>query len=290
MAIKLKPKKSDNGRWGYVDEDGDWVIKPRYDYAYGFSEGLALVRLDEKSGFIDQTGKEVVPCIYDYAWDFCEGFARVELDDKRGYIKPDGSWLVEPKFDGAGYFSEGLASVELDDKYGYIKTDGSWLVEPKFDDADAFEYGIARVKVADEEFVIDTTGKRVLESGEKLSLLKGSNGKYGFGVIYDSGTESRIKWCITPRFDEGFEWEDYIVVRLDEHRWGIFNVEGIFVNYHEFIEENDDYNRLDCWNDGDLTRFYPDGTTLYEDEGGDEFEDEYYDDEEEDEDEDDDDE
>lgn len=41
MAIKLKPKESDNGRWGYVDEDGDWVIEPKFKSAGAFAEGVA---------------------------------------------------------------------------------------------------------------------------------------------------------------------------------------------------------------------------------------------------------
>ena len=275
MAIKLYRHKGDNGRWGYVDEDGDWVIKPRYtDAAEDFCEGLALVRLDEKSGFIDQTGKEVVPCIYDYAWDFCEGFARVELDDKRGYIKPDGSWLVKPKFDDAEDFSEGFAAVKLDGKWGYIKSDGKWLVKPRFYDAGPFEYGIAVVE-DDDFYVIDKTGKRALARGEKLSLVRGTNGLYGLGVIYDeSETESRIRWVIKPRFDKGFEWDSYIVVREEVGLWGIIGCScGAWEGHYDFIEENDDDYCLDCYSDDNVLHFYPDGIRRDEDEDDNEYED-----------------
>ena len=59
---KLEPKEADNGKYGYVDEKGNWVIEPKFDDA----------------------------------WRFKEGFAKVELDGKYGFIKTDGTYLVEP--------------------------------------------------------------------------------------------------------------------------------------------------------------------------------------------------
>lgn len=48
------------GKWGYVDRAGRVVIKPKFDQAYDFSEGLAMVILPgKKMGYIDKTGKYV---------------------------------------------------------------------------------------------------------------------------------------------------------------------------------------------------------------------------------------
>ena len=38
----LKPQRKD-GKWGYCDEHGRWVIQPRFDLASRFSQGLAAV-------------------------------------------------------------------------------------------------------------------------------------------------------------------------------------------------------------------------------------------------------
>lgn len=205
MEIKLEPKKGDNNLWGYVDEEGKWVIKP--------------------------------------------------------------------KFSDAEDFSEGFAAVLLDGKWGYIKSDGKWLVKPRFYDAGSFKYGIAVVE-DDDFYVIDKTGKIALAPGEKLSLVKGTNGKYGLGVIYDdSETESRIRWVIKPQFDEGFEWDSNIVVREDVGLWGIIDCElGVWEGHYDFIEENDDDYCLDCYSDGNVLHFYPDGIHE-EDEDDNEYED-----------------
>ena len=43
MEIKLEPKKGDNDLWGFVDEEGKWVIKPRFYDAGPFEYGIAVV-------------------------------------------------------------------------------------------------------------------------------------------------------------------------------------------------------------------------------------------------------
>ena len=65
------------GKWGYIDKTGREVIHCKYDYAYAFCEGLAIVAKSGKYGFIDKTGRAVVPCKYDYAFEFREGMAKV---------------------------------------------------------------------------------------------------------------------------------------------------------------------------------------------------------------------
>ncbi len=46
-----------NGKYGYIDKTGKYVINPQFDYAGSFSEGLAVVEIGGKWGYIDKTGK-----------------------------------------------------------------------------------------------------------------------------------------------------------------------------------------------------------------------------------------
>ncbi|MDR1484764.1 MAG: WG repeat-containing protein, partial [Planctomycetaceae bacterium] len=55
------------GRVGFLCKDGGVVIPAKYDHAYGFTKGLARVKLGDKYGFIDTTGKEIIPLKYDDA-------------------------------------------------------------------------------------------------------------------------------------------------------------------------------------------------------------------------------
>ena len=110
----MKVKKDRNGKVGFVNNDNEWIIAPKYDNAWDFkSDGIALI---EKGG-------------------------------KYGFIKSDGSYLVEPKFDDAQSFSEGFAQVKLNDKYGFINTDGAYLAEPIFNKASYFDHGRVSVEL-----------------------------------------------------------------------------------------------------------------------------------------------
>ncbi|ECC1273812.1 WG repeat-containing protein, partial [Campylobacter coli] len=54
-----------NGRWGFIDRSGKFVIKPKFDSIWDFSEGLAKVKLNGKYGFIDKSGKIVIEPKFD---------------------------------------------------------------------------------------------------------------------------------------------------------------------------------------------------------------------------------
>lgn len=67
--LRLFPKEIAPGVefYGYVDDNGEWVIKPDYHSARHFSaNGLAAVSKKGKYGFIDVHGDVVIPL--DYKW------------------------------------------------------------------------------------------------------------------------------------------------------------------------------------------------------------------------------
>ena len=49
-----------NGKWGYVDKDGNIVIDPRFEMAKSFSNDLAAIQINGKWGFIDTKGEVVI--------------------------------------------------------------------------------------------------------------------------------------------------------------------------------------------------------------------------------------
>ena len=75
--------------WGYLDRSRNVIIPLRYKYAAPFHQGMARVRLGEKSFFIDPKGNRVTP-EFDGAFDFSEDLAAVSVGSKAGY------WLKTP--------------------------------------------------------------------------------------------------------------------------------------------------------------------------------------------------
>lgn len=48
-------------RYGYISGNGDVVIKPTFDEAYDFSDGLGLVKAGGRYGYIDRKGEYIIP-------------------------------------------------------------------------------------------------------------------------------------------------------------------------------------------------------------------------------------
>ena len=74
-----------------MDEDGKLIIPAKYRKAFDFSEGLAIVGMDDPKGkyiddylygYIDKVGKEAIPIQYKWAGAFKEGKAKVSVDGK----------------------------------------------------------------------------------------------------------------------------------------------------------------------------------------------------------------
>ena len=94
-------------------------VPARFEDARDFSQGFAAVKLDGKWGFIDETGEYIVPPCYSDAREFSSGFAAV-LDRKWGYINKQGEPVVPCQFDDALAFLHGVARIKLGRRWGYI--------------------------------------------------------------------------------------------------------------------------------------------------------------------------
>ncbi len=93
-------KTKNNGyKSGYIDNNGNVVIEPQFDEAYGFTEGLAVVGYKYsngyKYGFIDRKGQFVINPIFDDATSFSEGLACVKKSQSVGYIDTTGRMVME---------------------------------------------------------------------------------------------------------------------------------------------------------------------------------------------------
>jgi hypothetical protein len=161
---KLFPYSADGETYGFVDNAGDWVIEPQYDFAGHFIDGLAVIEQAGQYGFIDPTGAIVIEPEYDFAADFAFGLAAVVVDGEAGFIDPTGQMVIEPQFtDARSFTAEGLAVVRPDETYGYIDQDGQFVIEPQFDHAASFSEGLAAIMSDGRYGFIDESGQVVIE-------------------------------------------------------------------------------------------------------------------------------
>ena len=97
---------------------------PESPKAIDYSGTLFPFQQNEKWGYISQAGEIVVPAKFDSAGFFSEGMAHVRIGQRSGFINSSGTLSVKPRFDDAYKFSDGMAAVKLNGRWGFI--DKQW--------------------------------------------------------------------------------------------------------------------------------------------------------------------
>lgn len=65
---------------GYINSNGEWIMKLDYDFCYSFTDGVARVFKNNLWGYIDETGKEIVPPTFFDCGEYRNGRAFYSLD------------------------------------------------------------------------------------------------------------------------------------------------------------------------------------------------------------------
>lgn len=119
---------------------------------------------DGKWGFVDNDGKEVIPHIYEKADCFYMGYSSVVLNGKMGLIDLKGNEVVPFEYDNdLMYFEDGLAVVKKGEKFGYVDLTGKVVIEIKYDEVEDVSNGKLKVRMGEEWICLDKEGNRIQE-------------------------------------------------------------------------------------------------------------------------------
>lgn len=109
-------KKKDS--YYMIDTKGKKIGNLTFEDARAFTEnGYAAVCKNGKWGFVNAEGELVIDYVYEDACSFQNGYAAVCQDKRWGYINEEGSQVIKPQFLKATKFSsEGTAAVQVNDQ------------------------------------------------------------------------------------------------------------------------------------------------------------------------------
>ncbi|MFK8057623.1 MAG: WG repeat-containing protein [Saprospiraceae bacterium] len=82
-----------DGKHGYLNEDFEFLMKPKYHMVRAYQEGMARVMEDYRWGFIDTAFNEVVEVKYDYVNPFVDGKSKAIYKGKEIYIDKLGNCI-----------------------------------------------------------------------------------------------------------------------------------------------------------------------------------------------------
>ncbi|MCK8481723.1 WG repeat-containing protein [Psychroserpens algicola] len=215
-------RSRDNGKIGYVNNEGEIIIEPKYSSGTYFdNEEYATVSIKndsiKKFAVIDKNGN--------YLISFNEGYELISLNnnyedwilvikkDKWGYINYEKETIIPLEYEHLGDFYGDLAFAKKDGKYGFINSKNEIIIDFEFDWA--FKFG-----------AIQPNGLRYakVEKNEKLGFI---NNK---GIL-----EVKLLYDFVYQFYKG------IAIVKKENKYGCINTNGdIVVPFkYEFIDDND---------------------------------------------------
>lgn len=254
-----------NGKDGYINRSGRWIIQPTFDEAFDFSDGLAVIKQDNRWYFSDTLGK-LKPIVgrYTDVFQIHEGFAVVRQQKADsllyGFINRNGQEVLSPRFEFLDNFEQGTAVFQDHKRTGMLDTLGNVVVKPLYDELYRFDQqhylfqlnGLQGLLRLDGTVVIPARYSAIGYFSEGLCPVYRS-GKWGFadtsgaevipcdfaaiqGGFTSAGARVRIadKWWIVkgndtlelPSYDEVLPYFGQTAPFRIANHWGLLNEYG----------------------------------------------------------------
>jgi hypothetical protein len=142
-SLILAPAR-EGGLWGYINQRGEWVIKPQYGEAKNFHENLAEVVQyngdNFKTGFINKDNKWIFQLPELNYSHFSEGRLAFLEGGAYGFMDSLGNKVIPAQFKYCSNFEGGKAMVVFKNgKAGYINRLKQLLLSPRWDTAFNFQ-------------------------------------------------------------------------------------------------------------------------------------------------------
>lgn len=161
-------KRSNDGKLGYMDEQGEIVIEPKFSNAESFIDGRAIVSLSENNR------------------------------DRYGVIDRTGYFVIKPNYNQILYLDEGRFAIgkEKDPQlpcrsiYALADSDGHILTGFIFNTIAKYQDGLASVSDDQHTFFIDKSGKRA----EHLPMVNGSGTLSFEKTLIKSEVDHRLQY------------------------------------------------------------------------------------------------
>lgn len=285
FSQNLSPKSNEKGKWGYVDESGKWVIKPKYTNAHPFKYGVGCVEKDGRLGFVNEKGKELLKCRFEkdalvskdyifvkdanlnnvyYIYDLKSNKKR-DCQIKNKEKTSEGAFIIEAEIKPLLFSTE----VEVEKAFFVVDKDGNVdKISCKRDRSCEYRQN-GYFYFFTNGNVYTSSGKHVLNYGDKSFLLS-KDGKDG--VIYGTRPESQEKegyWYVTYEdsvyaIPEGMD-ENEISKLLSYGNCIVQNPKGGYIVFYnnktqsetyEVIKRNNEYCQYKLYKDGKWDYLY----------------------------------
>ena len=243
---------TEDGKWGFIDEEGKSVKGIEYADAWNYCEDLAIVYYDNptyededtgKWGVIDTEGKKLFQKRFcdmkPSEFKFAGGLLEVtDADSNYHLIDKDGKETVKLKEKTFTNFicedAINVYNIETS-KAGLMDKEGEWIIRPKFNSI-TFNGKILAASNEEEKFALYTM------EGEKIADLP-----HGYVSLFDKNFKDYDSYLLVGTWEDGYKLVDSEGNKVDtdykirsystSFNWGFSN-EQYDEEYYEDYEED----------------------------------------------------
>ena len=214
---------------GFIDDKLKIAIKPMYDEASDFHEGLAVVSKNDSVFFINKQNVNAFNEFYTDAYVFRNNIAPVKTANSWFFINRQGQ-IISKAFDEINELCNGIYVVKVGDKYGALDHFAQRVIEPKFSKLGDFKndfayyienglYGFVsrsgNVHKAEFDWISDFDELQI-------AIIK-QNNKYG--LINNAG-----KIILDCHYDQIIKTEGTDYALVINNSYGFYTIKGCFIS------------------------------------------------------------
>ena len=262
--------------WGLVRADGSWLVGPKFQQAGPLDDGLARVTMNGKVGFIDHTGSFVIEPVFDAAWWFMAGLGRTsaQRDGISGVIDKTGAWVFQTNYQEirpASSLRHGDSTVfgwhfKNAEKWGLLDLDGHVVLEAEFDQLiQQCEDGHLAAQKKKESLYFKADGSPLQPPGGQFVNAGCGDAPYILKTGDKLGLVDAELRPLTPVQFEAivWAWRDARNVKLDG-KWGRIGLDGHWILEPKFSYLSTDVDVVVAAIDSKRGFVRPDGSWLIE--------------------------
>jgi hypothetical protein len=167
----------ENGKYGLIDKNGNWMLLPEYDYIVNPVKGYRVVRKNDYYGVVDSTQHLVVPLLYKWVKVTGKGFIMVK-DNVQYLASFDGVNVIQPfvydQLDEMHYTSKQVTedgsdisirsdytAFEMHGLWGVMDNKGKVIIPAGYSEINAIANDLFSCKLNDYWITIDSKGNIV---------------------------------------------------------------------------------------------------------------------------------
>ncbi len=262
FAIKGEVKTySQDGKFGLQSLAGDPLTEAVYNKLIRLGEGAWIVQKGGKFGLIDDDGVYLIKPKYRNAERFLGRFVKLGSGNSYGVYDEAGNVVVEHKFSSIDLLYGRMFLVGKDYKYGLVGFDGRVILEPVADDIYMPKPNIMMIEHDGKWYEIERISGETLELPEHIKMIKGDKNfkvteiisdpvtSAGYGVVSAGDYFIKIFSSISPAYEQTI---DELVLNHGADVAGILTKSGWLVRF-PFVYARNYFHAVKSPNNGPLT-------------------------------------